>query len=114
MGNANKSHAIVSRPWREPYDVLLAFAVADGDDVERLHPRVSWACRELKKRAWYLKRDPLEPVPEKDSILRDQELGSAVEALIHALRRNPTVDDATRQRIGDVCQRIFSYRAFLP
>jgi hypothetical protein len=70
MPDRPKDHPpIARRDWREPYDYLLAFAtVSSVDERERLRPRLRWACREFRKRTYYLRgiNYELEHIPDSE------------------------------------------------
>ena len=117
--------AIREKPWREPYDLLLAFVESQSaDERDQLRPRLRWACSELKRRTWFLRRHGYRrgepniaqldkefrpPIGEDGSIdysaivvntsQRDQNLGPAIERLAKLLRVNQEKIDADSWRL---------------
>jgi hypothetical protein len=114
----DKPPAIKARPWREPYDVFMAFVkAATMEERELLRPRIPWACREFRKRTYYLKRDnyraeyvtPRKAKPHAlggDATLRDQELHPAVNRLFDAMRTSAPIDEDSRRRILAELERL--------
>ena len=93
-----KSRAVAPRPWREPYDLLWSFATAESaEDIERLRPQVARACRELRRRTYYLKQDA-------------QSLNVEIQHLLREADRNALVDAESRKRIREMCGRFFVYK----
>jgi hypothetical protein len=130
MSKQQRPPAIQPRPWREPYDVLLAFVTATtAEEIERLRPGIASAMRDLKKRTWYLKMDedpPSQPpsdwienedgtfstlsgFPVNDCAWRDPEIGHALMKLLNATRANKLIDKATRLQIVKVLLKIGDY-----
>jgi hypothetical protein len=106
---------IAARPWREPYDLLLAFAETESaDERDRLRPRVRGACRELKRRLWFYRHSGWAPelsrpvVTTKASALRDfdKKPDSAVLDLLVKAAGNNAIDEDSRQRIIAVAKQL--------
>jgi hypothetical protein len=112
MADSEKDdRATASRPWREPYDVLLKFVTSRSpDERERLRPRIAGACREFKKRTYYLKNNWKLHYPDTFLTHRDEELGMATERLLNWLDMESRIDDDARKRIVEACLKILNYK----
>jgi hypothetical protein len=132
MSNKRKPRASKERKWAEPYEWILWFVTAGSDrEVTQLRPRLRWACRELKKRTYYLKRHFIQcgsveygssvvvgeeitfpdlPPGDYEPFLWDPKLGVALYRLREAVHANGAIDDDSRRRINDTIKQIFTLK----
>jgi hypothetical protein len=94
--------AIAPMPWREPYELLMAFAqLQTREEADVMAEMVPKACRNLKRRGYYLKQRSLVG-KECQPTLRDQAFSEALRELWNALADNPILPMEARERALDV------------